>query len=148
VLYVLALLLVLALYLGEMLTNLIQGHKPLVHGNHVEWGIQAFFELFETLIGYVSNTLSYVRLGAFAVAHAGLSMVVFILADMVASGPGLAFVRVGVIILGNLVVIGFEGLIVGIQTLRLEYYELFGKFFTGEGVPFKPLTLPDVVCEI
>jgi V/A-type H+-transporting ATPase subunit I len=104
--------------------------------------VQAFFELFEALISYASNTLSYVRLGAFAVAHAGLSMVVFLLADML--GGGLA--AIPIIILGNIAIIAFEGLIVAIQTLRLEYYELFGKFFQGEGVPFTPLTLPAVEC--
>ena len=105
--------------------------------------MQSFFELFEAIISYVSNTLSYVRLGAFAVAHVGLSTVVLLLADM-AGGPA----RIAVLILGNLFIIGFEGLIVGIQTLRLEYYELFGKFFTGEGIPFRPLTLPGVECEL
>ena len=55
----------------------------------------------------------------------------------------MSFASIVVIIFGNLAVIGFEGLIVAIQTLRLEYYELFGKFFTGEGVPFKPLALPE-----
>jgi len=69
-------------------------------------------------------------------------MVVFLLADML--GGGLAAILV--IIVGNIAIIGFEGLIVGIQTLRLEYYELFGKFFKGEGIPFKPLTLPAMEC--
>jgi len=85
-----------------------------------------------------------VRLGAFAVAHAGLSMVVFILADMLSSGAMGGVLRIAVIVAGNIVVIGFEGLVVGIQTLRLEYYELFGKFFKGEGVSFKPVTMPTV----
>jgi len=83
-----------------------------------------------------------VRLGAFAVAHVGLSSVVYLLADMFGGGV----VGIVIIVLGNLVVIGFEGLIVGIQTLRLEYYELFGKFFKGDGVPFQPLTLPAMEC--
>ncbi|MEN6479784.1 MAG: V-type ATPase 116kDa subunit family protein [Anaerolineales bacterium] len=143
ILYVLALLLVVALYLAEPLTNLITGQRPLIHGSRLEFAVQAFFELFETAIGYVSNTLSYVRLGAFAVAHAGLSSVVLILAKMFSSNGHLSAASIIVLVFGNIVVIGFEGLIVGIQTLRLEYYELFGKFFTGEGVPFKPLALPD-----
>lgn len=147
ILYVLALLLVMALYLGEPLTNLVIGQRPLVHGSRFEFAVQAFFELFEVLIGYVSNTLSYVRLGAFAVAHAGLSMVVLILAKMLGGGEGVTFVQVFIIVVGNIAIIGFEGLIVAIQTLRLEYYELFGKFFTGEGVPFRPMTLPDLECE-
>lgn len=143
VLYVAALLLIGALYLSEPLTRLLTGQRPLLHGSKVEFGVQAFFELFETLIGYVSNTLSYVRLGAFAVAHAGLSLVVLILAQMFSGEGGPSFASIVVIVFGNLAVIGFEGLIVAIQTLRLEYYELFGKFFSGEGVPFKPLALPE-----
>jgi V/A-type H+-transporting ATPase subunit I len=140
-------LLVLALFAAEPLSNLISGRRPLVHGSVAELLVQAFFELFEALIGYISNTLSYVRLGAFAVAHAGLSMVVFLLADMIGGGNPHSVARLTIIVLGNIAVIGFEGLIVAIQTLRLEYYELFGKFFVGNGIPFKPLTLPRMDCQ-
>jgi V/A-type H+-transporting ATPase subunit I len=131
------------LFFADPLTNLLAGRRPLFHGNLAEGVVQSFFELFEAIISYVSNTLSYVRLGAFAVAHVGLTTVVLHHADM-AGGPA----RIAVLILGNLFIIGFEGLIVGIQTLRLEYYELFGKFFGGEGIPFRPLTLPGVECEL
>lgn len=134
-------LLVLTLLFAQPLTNLLSGKRPVVHGSLSMEVIAAFFELFEALIGYASNTLSYVRLGAFAIAHAGLSLVVLIIADILGSGPAGGVLRVLIIVGGNIVVIGFEGLVVLIQTLRLEYYELFGKFFEGEGVPFKPLTL-------
>jgi V/A-type H+-transporting ATPase subunit I len=69
-----------------------------------------------------------------------------LLADLV--GQGNPLLRVLVIAGGNLFIIGFEGLIVAIQTLRLEYYELFGKFYRGEGIPFQPLTLPAMECDI
>ncbi len=98
--------------------------------------------LFETVLSLMSNTLSYVRMGAFAVAHGALSLVVFILADMVDPGKSIGYWIV--VALGNLVVIGFEGMIVGIQTLRLEYYEFFSKFFTAGGRPFRPLSLAKV----
>ena len=101
--------------------------------------MQALFELFETVIGLLSNTLSYVRMGAFAVAHGALSLVVFILAEIISPARGLGYWLV--VALGKLFVIGFEGMIVGIQTLRLEYYELFSKFFSGNGVRYRPLTL-------
>jgi len=100
--------------------------------------MEGFFELFETVISLMSNTLSYVRMGAFAVAHGALSLVVFILAELVSPGRGLGYWVV--VVLGNLFVVGFEGMIVAIQTLRLEYYEFFSKFFTGGGVRFSPLT--------
>jgi hypothetical protein len=38
-----------------------------------------------------------------------------------------------VVIFGNLFVIALEGLVVSIQTVRLEYYEFFSKFFKGGG---------------
>ncbi len=101
--------------------------------------VEGFFELFEATLSVLSNTLSFVRMGAFAVAHGALSLVVFILARMVDPRQGLAYWVV--VVLGNLLVIGFEGMIVAIQTLRLEYYELFSKFFAAGGRRFQPLTL-------
>jgi V/A-type H+-transporting ATPase subunit I len=48
-----------------------------------------------------------------------------------------------VIALGTVLIVGFEGLIVAIQALRLEYYEFFGKFLSGGGHPFRPFRLPE-----
>jgi len=129
----------LVIMFGDVLSNLISGHRPLVEGSLGTYLIQAVVELFEAVITFLSNTLSYVRMGAFAVAHAGLSAVVFILADMI--GPTRGFGYWLVVLLGTVVVVGFEGLIVGIQTLRLEYYEFFSKFFTGGGATYRPLKL-------
>jgi V/A-type H+/Na+-transporting ATPase subunit I len=142
---VLALLIVLSGFsvtFAEALGRLVQGHRPLIRGGLAAFVVQAFFELFETLIGLLSNSLSYVRVGAFAVAHGGLSAVVFILAEMASPSHGVGYWIV--VLLGNLFIIGFEGLIVGIQTLRLEYYEFFSRFFVGGGSSYTPLTiLPD-----
>jgi V/A-type H+-transporting ATPase subunit I len=136
---VLAVLAGLAVMFSEPLKHLIEGHRPLVEGSLGTYTIQAIFEMFETLISFLSNSLSYVRVGAFAVAHAGLSAVVFILAELVSPGRGAGYWIV--FTLGNLFIVGFEGLIVTIQTTRLEYYELFDKFFTGGGMRYEPLTL-------
>ena len=76
------------------------------------------------------------RVGAYAITHVGLMLVVQMLANM-AGGMG----SVGGIIAmvaGNLFVMGFEGLLVGIQVLRLEFYELFGRFYGDGGIPFSP----------
>jgi V/A-type H+/Na+-transporting ATPase subunit I len=124
---------------SEIFKNLVDGHRPLLESGIGTYAIQAFFELFETFIGFLSNSLSYVRVGAFAVAHAGLSGVIFILAEMVNPGEGVGYWLV--VVLGNLFIVGFEGLIVGIQTMRLEYYEFFSKFFTGGGARYQPLAL-------
>ncbi len=132
---------VLLIMLGEPLANLIARRRPLIHEGVGLYLITSFFELFEALIGYLSNSLSYVRLGAFAVAHGGLMSVFLILAGM-AGGPSSPLYWL-IAAIGNVFVIGFEGLIVGIQTLRLEYYEFFSKFFTGGGLPYHPLELSD-----
>ena len=124
---------------SDLLRNLLENKRPLIEGGLATYAIQVFFELFETVISLFSNSLSYVRVGAFAVAHAGLSAVVFILADMAGSSNSIGYWIA--ILLGNLFIIGFEGMIVGIQTLRLEYYEFLSKFFTGGGKNFTPLKI-------
>jgi V/A-type H+-transporting ATPase subunit I len=139
-LLVVAVVAILVIALGEPLGNLLNRERPVFGTGLFSYLIQVFFELFETIIAFLSNTLSYVRLGAFAVAHIGLTSIVFILADL---AQGVAPLRWLVIILGTLGVVAFEGLIVGIQTLRLEYYEFFNKFFRGVGIPYRPLSLPE-----
>ncbi len=92
--------------------------------------VSGFFELFETLLSYLTNTLSFLRVGAYAITHVGLMLVVQTLAG--------ANLNPIVIIIGNLFVMGFEGLLVGIQVLRLEFYELFGRFYGDSGRAFTP----------
>ncbi len=124
---------------SEVLKRLVEGRRPLVEDSLGTYAVQVIFELFETLVGFLSNSLSYVRVGAFAVAHASLSVVFFILAELVSPGHDVGYWIM--VVLGNFFIVGFEGLIVGIQTMRLEYYEFFSKFFTGGGMRYKPLTL-------
>ncbi|MCD6344675.1 MAG: hypothetical protein J7M17_03610 [Anaerolineae bacterium] len=136
---VLVLVSALAMTFAEVLSNLIEGQRPLIEGSLSTYLIQVLVEFFESTIGLLSNTLSYVRMGAFAVAHGCLSLVVLIIAGIVSPAHGVGYWLV--VIVGNLFVIGFEGLIVSIQTLRLEYYEFFSKFFAGDGVRYRPLSL-------
>ena len=118
----------------EPLTHLITKRKSTAKTSVGMFITQSFFELFEVLLSYFSNTLSFVRIGAFAVSHAAMMEVVLMLAGAENGGTG----NIIVIILGNLFVCGMEGLIVGIQVLRLEYYELFSRFYKGNGREFTP----------
>ncbi len=137
VLVIMFLLPLLAIFFKEPLTALVEKKAKVMPEMPEEKGmffVQGFFELFEVLLSYFSNTLSFVRVGAFAVSHAAMMEVVLMLAGAEAGGnPNWL-----VIILGNLFVCGMEGLIVGIQVLRLEYYELFSRFYKGTGREFKP----------
>ena len=136
---ILAIIASMLVMFSDLFKNLLENQRPLIEGGLATYAIQIFFELFETVISLFSNSLSYVRVGAFAVAHAGLSGVIFILANMASATHGLGYWVA--LILGNLFIIGFEGMIVGIQTLRLEYYEFLSKFFTGGGKNFLPLKM-------
>lgn len=100
-------------------------------GSYITEGI---FELFEVVLSFFSNTMSFLRVGGFVLSHAGMMAVVFTLSDMVGTGASPV-----VIVLGNLFVMGMEGLIVGIQVLRLEFYEMFSRYYEGDGKPFVPI---------
>lgn len=119
--------------LKEPITHIIHKKKP-IEGGVGMFATQTFFEMFEVLLSYFSNTLSFIRVGAFAVSHAAMMEVVLMLAGAENGGTG----NIIVIIIGNIVVCGLEGLIVGIQVLRLEYYEIFSRFYKGTGREFKP----------
>ncbi|OQY91080.1 MAG: hypothetical protein B6D38_00340 [Anaerolineae bacterium UTCFX1] len=121
--------------LNGLFRNIVEGHRPLLDGGAMFF-VQAFMDLFEGAISMLSNTLSFVRVGAFAVAHGGLSLAIFSLAG---TEPTIGFWIT--IIIGNIFITGFEGLIVYIQTMRLHYYEILGKFFHGGGMRFEPLRL-------
>ncbi len=135
---VIALVFGLLVMFSGFFRNLVEGHHPLIEGKGIGgflmFLVQSFMDVFETVISMLSNTLSFVRVGAFAVAHGGLSLAIFSLAG---TEPNVKFWIV--ILIGNIIIVGLEGLIVGIQTMRLHYYELFGKFFTGGGMRFEPL---------
>ncbi|WP_295457359.1 V-type ATPase 116kDa subunit family protein [uncultured Thiodictyon sp.] len=95
-----------------------------------------FIETLETVIGYVSNTLSFLRVAAFSINHVALSIAVFTLAGMMGD-----FGHLITVILGNVFVLVLEGGIVMIQVMRLQYYEGFSRYFAGEGHEFTPLRL-------
>lgn len=132
--YILLLIVIpfLCMYFSEPICHILEG-KPA--GSFGEMLMSGFFEMFEALLGFASNTMSFLRVGGFVLAHAGMMSVVFTLADMVSS-PLLYGM---IVIVGNVFVMALEGLFVGIQVLRLEFYEIFSRFFEAEGRPFTPL---------
>jgi V/A-type H+-transporting ATPase subunit I len=94
-----------------------------------------------------ANTVSFIRVGAFALSHAGLRLVTYTLAGM--ADPGLRSAgAITILVLGNIFIIGFEGMICMIQSLRLEYYEFFSKFYKGDGVDFSPFILKSKFSEV
>jgi V/A-type H+-transporting ATPase subunit I len=89
------------------------------------------------------NTLSFARVGAFALAHAGLASAVVALAE--AGGNPVAWAIV--LLVGNVLILVVEGLVVSIQTTRLVLFEFFTRFFRAEGREFRPLASPPVTLD-
>ena len=98
----------------------------------------ALGELLERGLQILVNTLSFARVGAFALAHAGLSSAMLSLADATGSLPG----WLAVMLFGNLLILLLEGLVVSIQTTRLVLFEFFVRFLEGRGREFRPLPVP------
>ncbi|MFA4944329.1 MAG: V-type ATPase 116kDa subunit family protein [Lentisphaeria bacterium] len=101
----------------------------------------AFMEVFETVTTFLGNTVSFIRVGAFALSHAALCLVIYTVGDMLHALPGGSLWVALTAIAGNAIVILLEGLIVAIQGLRLQYYEFFSKFFSGDGTRYAPFRL-------
>ncbi|HEY8804915.1 MAG TPA: V-type ATPase 116kDa subunit family protein, partial [Clostridium sp.] len=125
----------LLILLKHPLANILLGKEILFEEGVKDYFIESSFEVIETLLSMFSNTLSFIRVGAFALNHVGLFIAFSSMAAMTKSG----FTSVMILILGNIIIICLEGLIVFIQGLRLEYYELFSKYYEGSGVTFEPV---------
>ncbi|GHU62192.1 V-type ATP synthase subunit I [Clostridia bacterium] len=125
----------LLIFFKEPLAALLEKKKDIFPKQKGMFFVQSLFELFEVLLGYFSNTLSFVRIGAFAVSHAAMMGVVMMLSGAEHGSPNWI-----IVIVGNLIVMLMEGLIVGIQVLRLVYYEIFSRFYQGSGKEFQGYT--------
>lgn len=126
--------------------------KPIEHLRHRRLGpssdglgtalTESLVGAFEALLSFLANTISFVRLAAYAMSHSALLAAAFLMAAEVRhSSFGGEALSVLVIVTGNLGTILLEGVIASVQALRLEYYEFFGKFFSATGRPFKPFCL-------
>jgi V/A-type H+-transporting ATPase subunit I len=132
---------VVILFLKEPIIALARRTKPHFENGVGMYFFESFLEVMEIFTGYLSNTVSFIRVAAFSLAHIGLFIAVFSLAGMVKGAAGGPIYAGLIIVLGNIGIIALEGLIVTIQAIRLEYYEFFGKFFFGGGEAYKPIGL-------
>ncbi|MCH5191608.1 MAG: hypothetical protein J1F23_05530 [Oscillospiraceae bacterium] len=120
------------LLVKEILIGAIDKHKDFMPESITDFILQNFFELIEYILSYLSNTLSFLRIGAYVLVHAGMMLAVFALAGENKNAI--------ILIFGNIFVIAVEGLLTAIQVLRLEFYEMFSRFYGGDGKPFIPFT--------
>lgn len=119
---------------GEPFERLLDGKRPILENGTGAMVIGGIVELIEVVSTYLSNSISFVRVGAFALAHAVLGFIISMMAEKCGMIGGIF-----VLIAGNAIVIVLEGMIVAIQVIRLQYYEFFSKFFSETGSEFRPL---------
>lgn len=119
---------------GEPLSMLVDGERPIAPNGMGSLFISGMVELIEVVSTYLSNSVSFLRVGAFALSHAVLGYIIVTMTEL--SGP---IGGTAVLVIGNAIVVVLEGMIVAIQVVRLQYYEFFSKFFNETGVEFKPL---------
>ena len=131
---VLAVSLILVMFKEPLITRMDKKEKFKPEGSTAEYVMQSFFELFEAVISYITNTVSFLRVGAFVIVHVGMMTVFFTLAGMM---PNAVLYWV-MVVFGNVFVLAIEGLLVGVQSLRLMFYEMFSRFYSGEGKPYQP----------
>ena len=122
------------MFLKEPLIRKLEEHGEMFPNGFGAFFVEGFFELFEVVLSFITNTMSFLRVGGFVLSHAGMMLVVYTLAEMVGG-----FGEIIVLILGNVFEMCLEGLIVGIQVLRLEFYEMFSRYYEGNGIPFKTI---------
>lgn len=129
----------LGLAFEESLADLVEGRKRHEGDGGFAQAVKGFVAILESVSYYLSNTLSFLRVGAFALSHVVLSFIVFTMGDLVRGGGGAGYLwQLLVVVFGNAIILFLEGLIVAIQVVRLQYYEFLSKFLTETGTPFVP----------
>jgi V/A-type H+-transporting ATPase subunit I len=131
---------VVCIFFGPLIWRCIAREKPILEHGLMAFIMEGFVEIMETASGYISNTVSFLRVGAFALSHGILAYIVFRFTEELANtgSPAGSISAMIVLILGNTIIIVLEGMIVAIQVVRLQYYEFFSKFFTETGIEFSP----------
>ncbi len=129
------------LFLKKPVSKFIEHRRKMVKEGIMIYLMENIVEIIEIIIGYVSNTLSFIRIIAFGLAHTGLFIAIFSLNEILKKSGMPDFLSVLVLIFGNIGIILLEGIVVSIQAMRLEYYEFFDKFFQKTGMKYEPVRI-------
>ena len=115
--------------------------KPFSAMTVVEFVMEWIVEMLEVFSGYLANTLSFMRVAGLGIGHVSLMLAFAEIAGMLAGGGSWGIGSYAAYVVGNILVIALEGLSAGIQSLRLNYYEFFTKYFVGDGRVYAPVSL-------
>ena len=133
---ILLILSIVMIIFKQPIARKLEGNKRLYDQAKGDYYIEGSFSVIEALLSVFSNLVSFTRVGAFAINHVGLYMAFEVMAKLIGGGVK-GFI---ILVIGNIFIIGLEGMIVGIQGLRLEFYEMFSKYYEGNGRLFRPIS--------
>lgn len=116
----------------------------LTSGRHSKSVFGKFFggiyALYNTATGYLSDILSYSRLLALGLATGSIASVINLIGTMPENTAVKAVLLIVVFIVGHTANLAINLLGAYVHTDRLQFVELFSKFYTGGGREFAPLT--------
>ena len=133
------------IFFREPFAELFEGHGFNLGGSVGDFIMQNFFELIEVAISTMSNVMSFLRVGAFVLVHAGMMQVVFSLATTFGGDGGVIYIII--VVIGNGVITALEALLVCIQVLRLNFYEMFNRFYAGDGREYEPVIASQMLAK-
>jgi V/A-type H+-transporting ATPase subunit I len=128
----------LLLFFREPIINLMRRNRRLYQDGLLTGIMHSIVEMLEIVLGFLANTVSFIRVGAFGLAHVGLFIAIFALSDMLIGKWG-GVASAIILVFGNILIIVLEGLVVTIQAIRLEFYEFFSRFFRTTKVKYTPI---------
>ena len=131
------------IFFREPLGMLIEGKGIHFEDGFGNYCLQNIFELIEVAISTMSNVMSFLRVGAFVLVHAGMMQVVFSLAETFGGSNMIIYIIIAVI--GNALIAVLECLLVCIQVLRLNFYEMFNRFYVGDGREYIPVVASKMI---
>ena len=129
------------LFVREPLHNILARKDHILEEDVFSFVLSSCMEVMETLTTFLGSTVSFIRLGGFALSHAAVCLAIYSMVDVIRDLPGSGLWAVLIVVVGNVFVILLEGMVVTIQGIRLQYYELFSKYFAGDGVLYAPFRL-------
>ncbi|WP_296114010.1 V-type ATP synthase subunit I [uncultured Anaerococcus sp.] len=126
---------IIMIVFSKPIAGKIEKREKIFESSASDYYVESSFSIIEALLSVFSNLVSFTRVGAFAINHVGLYMAFEVMSKLAGGG----FLGIIILILGNILIIGLEGMIVFIQGLRLEFYEMFSKYYQGNGRKFRPI---------
>jgi len=104
------------------------------HGVSIESLGEGIGGLLMTFVEGLANLFSFLRIAAFALAHASLAGASEAMGHAINS-------PIAALVIMNIIALSFEFVSSSVQSLRLLYYEFMGKFYHGDGIPFRPFRI-------